>query len=179
MAAGVIVEFAWVEECLPDETDSPQALSVSDLYNQHEAELRRYAARLTGDPDRANDLVSETFLRAMAHLDLLGSLNSYQRRAWLYRVLKNRFLDERRAGLRERALVEQMAWRNSLASPAEMAQEMLHEIPERFRGLLYRHYTLGMTSEEIGSQLGVPAATIRSRLHLAVQWLRSHYAKPD
>jgi RNA polymerase sigma-70 factor (ECF subfamily) len=150
------------------------ALSISELFNQHENELRRYAIRLSGDPDQANDLVSETFLRAMAHLDLLNGLNSYQRRAWLFRVLKNRFIDERRAGQREQTVLAQMAWNKMLATPANLAQEMINEIPDRFRGLLYKHYTLGLTSEEIGRQLGVPAATIRSRLRLAIQWLRSH-----
>jgi RNA polymerase sigma-70 factor (ECF subfamily) len=152
-------------------------LSITDLYTSHENELRRYAARLSGDPERANDLVSETFMRAMAHLELLGRLNGYQRKAWLYRVLKNRFIDEQRAAQREKKLLEQLAWVKRLASPADLAREVITEIPARYRGLLYRHYTLGMTSEEIGQQLGVPAATIRSRLRLAVQWLRSHYSK--
>jgi RNA polymerase sigma-70 factor (ECF subfamily) len=153
------------------------ALTVAELYGSHESELRRYAVRLSSDPDRANDLVSETFMRAMAHLGLLGRLNAYQRRAWLYRVLKNRFIDEQRASQREAKLLQQMAWVNMLASPADLARELLTEIPERYRGLLYKHYTLGMTSEEIGQQLGVPAATIRSRLRLAIQWVRSHYSK--
>ncbi len=149
-------------------------VTIAELYTQHESELRRYATRLTGDLDAANDLVSETFMRAMAHLDLLATLNAYQRKAWLYRVMKNRFIDERRAAQREKVLVEQMVWMKTLASPADLAQDRITHIPERFRGLLYRHYTLGMTSEEIGLQVGVPAATIRSRLRLAIQWLRSH-----
>ncbi len=151
-------------------------LTIAELFNRHETELRRYAARLSGDLDRANDLVSETFMRAMTHMKALEPLNLYQRRAWLYRVLKNRFIDEQRSAQREKKLMEQMAWAKRLASPADLARELINDIPERHRSVLYKHYTLGMTSEEIGQQLGVPAATIRSRLRLAIQWLRSHHS---
>jgi RNA polymerase sigma-70 factor (ECF subfamily) len=149
-------------------------ITTAELFEEHEPSLRRYAYRLAGDPDEANDLVSETFLRAYLHLQLLGQLSPNQRRAWLYRVLKNRFIDEKRAGKREQALAEQMAWANSLASPAVYSLEALSQVPVKYRQLLQMVYMLEMTSEEIGKQLGVPAATVRSRLRLAIQWMRTH-----
>jgi len=149
-------------------------MDTADLFEEYELLLRRFACRLAGDADEASDLVSETFLRAYLHLPLLEQLNPSQRKAWLYRVLKNRFIDTRRAAQRERALAKQMAWADSLASPPFYAPDGLEQLPDKYRELLQMHFTYEMTSEEIGEKLGVPAATVRSRLRLALKWLRSH-----
>jgi len=45
-------------------------LTIADLYVQFESGLSRYAGSLARDTDKANDLVSETFLRAIARLGL-------------------------------------------------------------------------------------------------------------
>ena len=84
-------------------------MTLSDLYEQYEGQLRRYARRWTRDPHRVEDLVQETMMRAMGHLELLDRLKIYQQRAWLFRTLKNLYLDEERALQREEALLGQMA----------------------------------------------------------------------
>jgi RNA polymerase sigma-70 factor (ECF subfamily) len=152
-------------------------LEIGDLYQEYEDKLRGYALSLTRDPQRADDLVQETFVRAIGHFQLLGRLKSYQRRAWLYRVLKNLFLDEQRALQRRQTLMDQMARQARVASyPAVdvVARELMGLVPERYREVLHKRYILGMTSEEIGRELGIPAATIRSRLYLARKWIRTH-----
>ena len=152
-------------------------VTITDLYEQLESVLHRYALRLARDADRADDLVQETFIRAMAHLQLLRQLAHPQRRAWLYRVMRNLFIDEQRARQRQQALVEQLAWDARLSSypiPGIVSWELLDAIPERYSEVLERRYLLGMTSREIGQDLGIPAATVRSRLRLATKWLRKH-----
>jgi RNA polymerase sigma-70 factor (ECF subfamily) len=154
-------------------------LTIADLYEEFERGLSRYAGSLARDPDQAGDLVSETFLQAMLHLPLLDQLNRFQRKAWLYRALKNRFIDHRRAEQRSRLLVEQIARMNSLSTPAAFSQDVFAQAPAQYRELLHLRYVLEMTSEEIGLKLGVPAATVRSRLRLAIKWLRAHSSKFD
>ncbi len=153
-------------------------LTIRDLYDEYEARLHRYASSLARDHDRADDLVQETMIRAMGNLMLLGQLNRYQRQAWMYRVLKNLFIDQERARQRQEVLVERLAWQTELDSApaaAMLARELMEQIPERYRDLLYKRYILGQTSAEIGRELSIPAATIRSRLHLARKWLRTHH----
>lgn len=152
-------------------------VTIVQLYDELKGRLERYALRLVRDPDRADDLVQETFARALAHSELLGQLNPYQRRAWSYRVLKNLFLDQRRARQRERALLGRLAWQEwveSIPDPLILSPDLFARIPERYAEVLYRRYVLGMTSHEIGEELGIPAATVRSRIRLAVKWLRAH-----
>ena len=153
-------------------------LTIQDLYDLFEAKLHRYAVNLARDHDRADDLVQETLIRGMGNLVLLQQLNPYQRQAWMYRVLKNLFIDGERRRERQEALYEHLAWEAELDSaPATtmLAREMIDLVPERYRDVLNRHYILGQTSEEIGSAHGIPAATVRSRLYLARKWLRTHH----
>ena len=157
---------------------SSEDLTIRDLYDQYEARLHRYAANLARDHDRADDLVQETLIRAMGNLALLQQLNRYQRQAWMYRVLKNLFIDGERSRQRQAVLVERLASEAELASaPATtmLAREVIELVPERYRDLLYKRYILGQTSEELSDELGVPAATVRSRLYLARKWLRTHH----
>ena len=155
----------------------PPDTLVEPLYAALEAPLKRYATRLTHDYDQAEDLVQEAFIQAAAHLDLLGQLNGYQQRAWFYQVVKNRFIDQVRAFKRRQVLLQELADLENNAAPAMgYAGEinLFEHVPSRFKGVLVARYVLGLTSEEIAQEQHVPAATIRSRIRLAIQWLRTH-----
>ncbi len=160
------------------ESSLSSELTIQDLYDLFEAKLHRYAVNLARDHDRADDLVQETLIRAMGNLVLLQQLNSYQRQAWMYRVLKNLFIDGERRRERQEAVYQNLAWETDLepAAPAAMPfQDMLDLAPERYRDVLHRRYVLGQNSEEIAGEYGIPAATVRSRLYLARKWLRTHH----
>ena len=156
-----------------DVTANP-GTTITEIYEGLAAELQRFARSLARDGDAADDLVAETMVRAMANLPLLGKLNQHQRRAWLYRVLKNLFFDGLRARRRQQALLETLGRLDDEPLVYALPPELLEEVPERYRELLNMRFGLGMSSEEIAEKLGVPAATARSRLHLALQWLRTH-----
>ena len=140
--------------------------------------MHRYAMSLVRNRDWADDLVQETFIRAWSHLPLLGVLSLPQRRAWLRRVLKNIFIDQYRRSVREHALIAMLdhdpaggAVDPSLPLPLQV-QELLGILPASLRDLWYRRYVQGMNSAEIARRLGIPHATVRSRLHAARRRLR-------
>lgn len=159
-------------------------MRVSDLYETCAPQLRRYAGRLLTDPDAAEDLVQDTFVRALGHLSTLERLPSGKRQAWLYRTLRNLHIDRRRASKREARLHESFAeyLRDELAERGHPVvwvrlPEILARVPAKDRDLLRQRYVTGMTSEQIGRQLDVPAATVRSRLHAAIKRLRARRSK--
>ncbi len=166
---------------MPEDFAGGSDLTLTDLFQEFEAPLNRYARSLTLDEDRSDDLVQMTFIRSMAHLELLKSLRPWQRRAWLHQTLKRLFLDQLRARQRERKLAEQMLQQAIInaqsGESAALPYGLLETAPEKYRDLLYQRFVLAMTSEEIGAALGVPAATVRSRLYLAIQWLRAHHSE--
>ena len=115
-------------------------------------------------------------MRAIPHLALLGSMEHYQRLAWLRRVLKNRFIDQQRGIRREQELVQQIVQETEFSGEdfiPLLTQELLDMAPEKDRELLTQRYLQGLTSQQIADQLGIPAATVRSRLHLARKKLRA------
>jgi RNA polymerase sigma-70 factor (ECF subfamily) len=169
-------EEVWRSELPNDGKDVGRI--VVDLYTTEREALLRYAGSLTRDPSRAEDLVQDAFVRAMSNLEVLADLTRGQRRGWLCRVIKNRFIDQvRRAGRWEPVRAE---LERSVSYPSDpviadvRVWELLDSIPPKYRGVVHDRFILGMTSTEIGERLGIPAATVRSRLRLAAAWMRRH-----
>ena len=154
---------------------------IADLYTTEREALLRFARSLTREPDRAEDLVQDAFVRAMSHLDLLVGLTRGQRRAWLYRVIKNRFVDQARRSKRwnpVQSALEREAHEMSDPVLADVRLwELLDATPANHREILRDRYVLGLNSTEIGERRGIPAATARSRLRLATAWMRRHRSR--
>ena len=154
---------------------------VADLYTTEREALMRYAGSLTRNPSRAEDLVQDAFVRAMSNLELLAELTEGQRRGWLCRVVKNRFIDQVRRARRWEPVRTELERSAIAASDPVLADvrlwELLDSTPPRYREVLHDRFVLGMTSGEIGERLGIPAATVRSRLRLAAAWMRAHRAR--
>ncbi len=79
--------------------------TFEDLLCAHQREIYRYALHLTRNPDDADDLYQETFLKAFKAYDRLDSSSNC--RAWLYRIATNTFLSQKRKSKREQALDEE------------------------------------------------------------------------
>ena len=156
-------------------------MTIADLYTEYAPLLRRYAMRLSGNADMTEDLVQDTILRCMAHLELLGVLNRPQREAWLCRTLKNVFIDELRKQRAQQALLERWCEATPAAAWADQTwMTLLDGLSASERRLIEQHYLLGLTSREIADAMGIPAATVRGRLHMLMKRLRAAAAEqPD
>ena len=149
--------------------------------------LYRGALRLSRDPDKAQDLVQDTFARALRYQ------HSYQpgtnMKAWLFAIMRNLYWDRfQKAGresvsiddIGEFALYDQM--RDDLGEGPE--QEVLDriargEVVEAIEKLnpLHREVVLlvdveGFSYKDAATILGVPIGTVMSRLHRARQQLQ-------
>jgi len=151
-------------------------VNVADLYEDYRDGLTRYAISLSRSLDRADDLVQETFIRALSHSGDLQGMNRHQQEAWLKRVLRNRFFDEERSSRRKRELVQRLIsahqrQENSLSLPE--FDSVLELVPLEHQAVFEKRYRLGMNSTEIARDLGVSAGTIRYWLHQSIQCLRT------
>ncbi|MCM3766283.1 RNA polymerase sigma factor [Neobacillus niacini] len=148
-------------------------MEVSDLYEKLKDDLHRFARSIARHEQEANDLVQDAVLKALREEQLL-TLPDYKQRAWFFRVMKNKMIDERR---KEKWLTE---WEDDLdfsireaAHSHQEITELLSCLPQEISDLIFKRYWLGLSSQEIGSQLGIPAATVRYKLHLAIKKLRT------
>ena len=151
-------------------------MNVADLYEEYRDGLTRYAISLSRSLDRADDLVQETFIRALSHSGDLQGMNRHQQEAWLKRVLRNRFFDEERSSRRKRELVQRLIsahqrQEDSLSLPE--FDSVLELVPLEHQNVFEKRYRLGMNSAEIARDLGVSAGTIRYWLHQSIQCLRA------
>jgi len=71
-----------------------QKLAIRDELLAHTSALRRFALSLSGTIDRAEDLVQDTFLQALTHVDSFQHGTNLA--AWLTTILRNRFRDQHR-----------------------------------------------------------------------------------
>lgn len=80
---------------------------VEELYTVFYEELLRYCASLSGQRSTAEDLVQETYIRAMTHLEDLEASSRSQRRSWLYKTARNLYIDQVRRLSRETCVEEE------------------------------------------------------------------------
>ena len=152
---------------------------LATLYADHGSALRRFAARLTGDHSRAEDIVQETMLRAWRHPEKVAG-HTGAPRAWLYTVARHLAIDQHRA---RRARPTEPAGLTVLAGRAAPDQidaaiiqwdltTALASLRPRDRDLLTARYLRDHSIGQIAADLNIPAGTIKSRLFAARDALR-------
>ena len=145
---------------------------ITELYTVYRDELYRYCRRMCGNERDAEDLLQETFLKALSETDLMEELGEHERRAWLYRVARNRFYDlcRRRTVEREHppACEEET---DSVFSEAETAM-ILSSLPPEMSRVFVRRYFEGYTSKELAEEYDMTPSGIRTMLARARRLLR-------
>lgn len=154
-----------------------------ELVREHADRVYRLAYRLTGDPQDAEDLTQETFIR------VFRSLSNYQPgtfEGWLHRITTNLFLDmvRRRNRIRMEALPEDY---DRVPSDGPGPEQLYHDanldpdlqaalasLAPEFRAAVVLCDIEGLSYEEIGATLGVKLGTVRSRIHRGRQALREY-----
>jgi RNA polymerase sigma-70 factor (ECF subfamily) len=151
---------------------------VRALQAEHGPALLRYVTRITGDPQRAEDVVQETLLRAWRRAgSLAGDASSL--RSWLFAVAHNLAIDERRsrAARREEAdpEVADVAVIGQLDRALEVSQitEAVRSLTRDHREALVETYFRGRSVTEAAAVLGVPPGTVKSRTYYGLRALRA------
>jgi len=134
--------------------------------------LRAFAISLCGNVDRADDLVQETLLRALANIDSFQPGSNMP--AWLFTILRNLFRSEYRKRRRE---VEDAdgSYAASLKSQPEQTsrvefrefREALAKLPPDQREALVLVGASGFSYEEAAEICGCAVGTIKSRVNRA------------
>lgn len=140
--------------------------------------LRRYARALTGDGSRADDLVQDTLVRAIAkqHRWQCGT----NLRAWLFTIMHNQNINVVRASVRQGVAVavdEASPYLVARSDPTGALSlrdfdRALARIPAEQRQVILLIGLEDITYEEAAAILDVPIGTIRSRLSRGRESLR-------
>lgn len=179
----------------PPESNYAPIMSEADLalfekeMLPHLKSLYHFGYRLTNNEDDANDLVQDTYLKAYRFF------HSYERgsnaKAWLFRILKNSFINVYRKASKEPNKIdyeEAEAFLNTGKSSyidsidarekifrgliGDEVAKALNSLPVDFRIVIILCDIEEFTYEEIAKIIDIPIGTVRSRLHRARKMLR-------
>lgn len=146
---------------------------IEELYTSFYKELTAWCQRKTHDAALSEDLVQETFVRALKHFSLLESLDIRQQRAWMYRTLKNLYVDHIRHNAFETATESLPEFPEDEAAFSDVnCRQILNVLPDEEKVLFILRYLAGYNSTEISKIFGLPPGTVRSRLSSARKRLR-------
>jgi RNA polymerase sigma-70 factor, ECF subfamily len=154
----------------------------------HADALYNFARWLARDSVEAEDLVQETYARALSAAEKFEPGSNLK--AWLFRILRNAFIDRRRRSQREGSLhvedldsdgeravrvLGELELDQIRALVAEDVSAAVHSLPESFRTIILLDLE-GMTEPEVANVLGCAMGTVKSRLSRARAVLRERLA---
>jgi RNA polymerase sigma-70 factor (ECF subfamily) len=159
---------------------------IAALYADYGSDLRRFAARLTGDHGRAEDIVQETMLRAWRHPERVAG-HTGAPGAWLYTVARHLAIDQHRARAARPVEAADPAELAGRAAPDQIDAAItqwdlataLAGLPPRNRDLLTARYLRDRRIDDIAADLNIPAGTVKSRLSAARNALRQRLQGED
>ena len=145
---------------------------IAELYTVYRAELLKYCSMMCGNVNDAEDLLQETFMKALSHLDLLEELGEKERRAWLYKVARNLFYDAcRRRTIEQNNQVQTEEETDGGFSEVETAM-ILSLLPPDLSQLFIERYFEGYSSKELAEEYGLSPSGGRAALNRARKLLR-------
>ncbi len=161
-------------------SDRQHENAVTSMVEEHYDFLYRFAYRLSGRTQDAEDLTQQTFLLAQRHCAQLR--HPEKARGWLVSILRNAF----RKSLRQRdfktfdsyeSLEPEVPVPDEMPLDPERLQIALGEMPEEYRTAVILFYLEDLSYKQIADVLEIPIGTVMSRLSRGKEFLRKVFAQ--
>ncbi len=167
--------------------DNGDREAYGELFDAFTPRLRAYARHHGCDAGAAENVVQDVMVTAWTRARLFDP-DKASARTWIYTLVRNRLIDQYRAGeRRQRAydgyattLSESMSDTDSSERDLRSSRlsALLVELPEEQAQAVLMSYIEGKSHREIAEELHVPIGTIKSRTRLALQRLRKLMEDP-
>ena len=160
--------------------------AITDLVRRHNLRLFRVARAILDDEFSAEEAVQEAYIRAFSRIDAYRMDGGF--RKWMTRVVANAALDRRRSERRRQDLspvlqiqAESTRAVQRLQAPENVIQraqlrtlleDAIGRLPMDLRAVVVMRAVEQCSIEETADLLGIPSATVKTRLHRAVKRLR-------
>jgi RNA polymerase sigma-70 factor (ECF subfamily) len=157
------------------EAHNPEA-GFGERIAENQRRVFQIAYSVLGNAADAEDVAQEAFLRAYQKFALLREAEKF--RGWVNRIVFRLALNRQRG--HRRRLTRDTAWQmnetRTMVDGAKDAEQLvmlerlrkeIERLPEKLRSALQLSLVEEMEAADVGAVLGIPAGTVRSRLHAA------------
>jgi len=160
------------------------------LAKRYHAALLRYLQRLVGSDHLAEELLQQTWLSVLDHLDRFDAASTRGGfKAWLFRIATNKVNDVWRSRGRERTAKEGLRLVVDVEAPhaghriegveqVDKLRAAIEQLPENQRQVLLLRYYSSLKFVEIAELLGCPLNTALGRMHKAMLKLKELMSEP-
>jgi RNA polymerase sigma-70 factor (ECF subfamily) len=149
-------------------------MDIVRLWEEYGGELTGYLRKIARNAGDAEDISSEVFLRALKYQDLLAVMTKKQCRLWLYTTAKRIVIDlacKKRLNSRVQLVPEQIE--DDLSGAA--VSQVIGLLPDDLQDIFVMRYFSDLDSTQIGQQLGLSPATVRTHLRKARKLLQNYW----
>jgi RNA polymerase sigma factor (sigma-70 family) len=154
----------------------------------NERALRNYALQLTQSHDDANDLVQETFLKAMTYKSKFKEGTNLK--GWLFTIMRNTFINNYRRITKRNTFMDTQDEQYIIDSAKSFnafndgeakfirqdLENAIDKLPDDLR-ITFEMNTLGFKYHEIAEKIGIPIGTVKTRIFVARRKLRTHLSE--
>ncbi len=136
--------------------------------------LHYYALSLTADQERANDLLQETFLKALTYRNKFKQNTNFK--AWIYTIMKNTFINDYRKNVKMRNTLDRSHNAIHLKGSKDKVypgpdsfynfreiNKSIHALESEYR-IPFTMFLDGYKYKEIAEKLDLPLGTVKSRI---------------
>jgi len=175
------------DEAIANQISSGSIDQIDLLVNRYSDRLFRIILRLTQSHGASEDILQDTWIKVMRKIHQYDSsrpffswlmriavngCRDYWRKEHRRRIWKNSFLSSKNGGSKlEETFIQED---NEMRENQVMISHALSKISQKLREVVVLKFYNGMTYEEIAQVLDIPAGTVKSRLHYALNKLKDH-----
>ncbi len=152
--------------------------TVETVYDQFHAKLRSFTLRQVSDPDAADDILQDVYLKIHAHI---GDLRDTERlESWIFQVTRNAIADHYRRSRPQAPLPDALAAPveeepDTASELAASIVDMLRCLPPKYRQALELTDLQGLSQADLAARLNISLSGAKSRVQRAREKLKAAF----
>lgn len=146
------------------------------IYNEFDARLRAFIRQRIADPDTAEDILQDVYIKIHSHIDSLRDTDKLQ--SWIYQITRNAIIDHYRRSRPGDELPDELALpeeedADTASEFAPSVRSMLGCLQQKYREALLLTEYQGLTQQEMAARLGLSLSGAKSRVQRAREQLKN------
>lgn len=151
---------------------------LETIYTDFHSKLHNFIAGRVSDPDTAEDILQNVYLKIHANIGGLRETDRLQ--SWVYQITRNAIIDHYRRARPQEELSDSLASSHddepdAVSQLASSVKGMLHCVPDKYREALELTELQGLSQVELATRLDITVSGAKSRVQRAREKLKEAF----